>query len=79
VRTIFAILFFVLFLVPGAYLAGFAATPLAGTQRFESPDQHAEFMQMIEIGVTVAVGLLGAVIGAFVAGWLTPIFFRKSS
>jgi len=35
-------------------------------------------MQMIEIGVTVALGLVGAVIGAFVAGWLKPLFFRKS-
>ncbi|MFP3921608.1 MAG: hypothetical protein ACLFPA_02230 [Dichotomicrobium sp.] len=78
-RTIFGILFFVLFLVPGAYLAGFAATPLAETQRFESPDQHAQFMQMIEVGVTVAVGLVGAVIGALLAGRLRPLFFRNSS
>jgi hypothetical protein len=69
----------VLFLVPGAYLAGFAAAPLAETQRFESPDQHAQFMQMIEIGVTVALGLVGAVIGVIVAVWLKPLFFRKSS
>jgi hypothetical protein len=79
VRTIFAILFFVLFLVPGAYLAGFAAAPLAETQRFESPDQHAQFMQMIEYGVTLTVGLVGAVIGLIVAGWLKPLFFRRSS
>jgi len=78
VRTIFAILFFVLFLVPGAYLAGFAASPLAETQRFESPDQHAQFMQMIELGVTLVVGIVGAVVGFFVGGWLRPIFFRKS-
>ena len=78
-KSIFAILLFVLFLVPGAYLAGFAAAPLAETQRFESPDQHAEFMQMIEIGVTLAVGLVGGVIGAFVGGWLRPVFFRKST
>lgn len=77
-RTIFAILFFVLFLVPGTYLAGFAAAPLAETQRFESPDQHAQFMQMIEIGVMLALGLVGAVIGVIVAGWLRPLFFRKS-
>jgi hypothetical protein len=79
VRTIFAILFFVLFLLPGAYLAGFAAAPLAETQRFESPDQHAQFMQMIEYGVTLTVGLVGAVIGLIVAGWLKPLFFRNSS
>jgi len=79
VRTIFAILLFVLFLVPGAYLAGFAAAPLAETQRFESPDGHAQFMQMIEISVTLAVGLVGGVIGAFVGGWLRPVFFRKST
>ncbi|RIA56522.1 hypothetical protein [Dichotomicrobium thermohalophilum] len=78
-RTIFAILFFVLFLVPGAYLAGFAATPLADTQRFESPDQHAQFMQMIEVGVTLAVGVVGAILGVVVGGWLRPLFFRKSS
>ncbi len=78
-RTIFAILFFVLFLVPGMYLAGFVATPLAETQRFESPDQHAQFMQMIEFGVTLAVGVVGAIIGALVGGWLRPLFFRKSS
>jgi ascorbate-specific PTS system EIIC-type component UlaA len=79
VKTIFAILMFVLFLLPGAYLAGFAAAPLAETQRFESPDQHAEFMQMIEFGVTFAVGLLGAVVGVVIGGWLRPVFFRKSS
>jgi type II secretory pathway component PulF len=79
VRTIFGILFFALFLVPGLYLAGVVATPLAETQRFESPDQHAQFMQMIEYGVTLTIGLVGAVIGVIVAGWLRPIFFRKSS
>jgi len=79
VRTIFAIVVFVIFLVPGAYLAGFAATPLAEMQRFESPDQHAQFMQMIELGVTLAVGLVGAVLGAILGGVLRPVFFRKSS
>jgi uncharacterized protein YneF (UPF0154 family) len=78
VRTIFAILFFVIFALPGARLGGFAATELIATQRFDNPDQVAQFTTAIELGVTVAVALVGAVIGIWVAGRLKPIFFRKS-
>ena len=77
-RTIFAILFFVIFALPGARLGGFAATELIATQRFDNPDQVAQFTTAIELGVTVAVALVGAVIGIWVAGRLKPIFFRKS-
>lgn len=77
-RTIFAILFFVIFALPGARLGGFAATELIATQRFDNPDQVAQFTTAIELGVTVAFALVGAVIGIWVAGRLKPVFFRKS-
>jgi predicted cation transporter len=78
VRTIFGILFFVIFAVPGARLAGYASTELIATQRFDNPDQVAQFTTMIELGVTLAVALIGAVIGVWLAGRLKPVFFRKS-
>lgn len=78
-KTIFGILFFVIFLVPGLYLAGFAASELVDTQRFENPDQHAQFMRIIEYSVTFVVGVIGAIIGVILAGRLRPLFFRNSS
>jgi len=79
VKTIFGILFFVIFAVPGLFVAGFTASELVDTQRFESPDQHAEFMRMVEYGVTLAFGVIGALFGIWLAGRLRPLFFRNSS
>ncbi len=78
-KTIFAIIFFVLFLPIGMRIGGFAATELIATQRFENPDQVAQFTTYIEIGVSVFVALIGALIGTFVGGALRPLFFRKQS
>jgi len=78
VRTIFGILFFVILAVPGARLGGFAATELIATQRFDNPDQVAQFTTIIELGVTLAFALAGAVIGVWLGGRLKPLFFRKS-
>lgn len=77
-RTIFGILFFVIFAVPGARLAGYVSTELIATQRFDNPDQVAQFTTAIELGVTLVIALIGAVIGAWLAGRLKPVFFRKS-
>ncbi len=77
-RTIFGILFFVIFAVPGARLGGFAATELIATQRFDNPDQVAQFTTAIELGVTLVIALIGALIGIWLAGRLKPVFFRKS-
>jgi predicted MFS family arabinose efflux permease len=77
VKTIFAIIFFVLFLPLGMRVGGFAATELIATQRFENPDQVAQFTTYIEYGISFAVALVGAVIGTFVGGALRPLFFRK--
>ncbi len=78
-KIIFAILFFVIFALPGARLGGFAATELIATQRFENPDQVAQFTTAIELGVMAAVGIIGAIFGIWLAGRLKPVFFRKSS
>jgi len=78
-KSIFGILFFVIFLVPGMYLAGFASELVDTLQlRFDSPDQHAQVMRFIEFGVSIAVGCIGAIVGVIVAGRVKPLFFRKS-
>jgi len=79
VKTIFAILFFVVFAVPGARIAGYASTELIATQRFENPDQVAQFTTAIELGVTLVFALIGAFFGIWLARRLRPIFFRKAS
>ncbi len=78
-KAIFGILFFVIFAVPGARVAGFASTELIATQRFENPDQVAQFTTAIELGVTLVFALIGAFFGVWLAGRLRPMFFRKSS
>lgn len=77
-RTIFGILFFVIFALPGARIGGFAATELIATQRFDNPDQVAQFTTIVELGVTLAFALVGAIVGIWLAGRLKPVFFRKS-
>lgn len=78
-RTIFGILFFVIFALPGARIAGYASTELIASQRFENPDQVAQFTTAIELGVTLAFAIIGAIVGVILAGRLRPLFFRKSS
>jgi hypothetical protein len=72
-------MFFVLFAFLGAFFAGPLGDWLIALPRFESPDQHAYFDYVVRIGVTVAIGLIGAFIGVLLAGRLHGRLIRRES
>lgn len=76
-RVISGILFFVLFAFLGAFFAGPFGDWLITLPKFDSPDQHAYFDYVVRIGVTVAIGLIGAIVGVLVAGRLRGRVIRR--
>jgi hypothetical protein len=76
-RIISGILAFVLFGFLGAFFAGPVGDWLISLPTFESPDQQADFDFIARIGVTVATGLVGAIIGIVLAGLLRGQVIRR--
>ena len=76
-RIIFGILFGVIFGLGGARFAGWLTDLIQMEQRFESPDQVAQFRLVAEVGVTLAIALIGVAVGLVVAAKLQPRLFRK--
>lgn len=76
-KAIFGILFFVIFGLIGARVAGFAGTALIHAFRFDSPDQVDQFTMASYVGITLVIAVAGALIGVWVATRLRPLFFRK--
>jgi membrane associated rhomboid family serine protease len=76
-KIIFAILFAVIAGLIGMRFAGWAAGELVDTQKFTSPDQHATFLTIAEIGISAAAALVGAIIGVLVAGVLKKRAIRS--
>jgi uncharacterized membrane protein YeaQ/YmgE (transglycosylase-associated protein family) len=77
VRIIFGILFGVIFALVGARFAGWLTDLIQMEQRFDSPDQVAQFRLVAEVGVTLAIALVGVAIGLIVAARLRPRLFRR--
>jgi uncharacterized membrane protein YeaQ/YmgE (transglycosylase-associated protein family) len=78
-RVIFGIIFAVIFGFLGAFFAGPLGDWLISLPKFSSPDQVAYFDYVVRIGVTVAIGLVGAVVGVLVAGRFRGRLIRKES
>ncbi len=78
-RVILGILFFVLFGFFGAFFAGPVGDWLISLPTFESPDQQAYFDYVARFGVTVAIGLIGAVLGVLIGGRLRGRLIRRES
>lgn len=60
----------------GAAPAGQIASALVDTQKFASPDEHALFLTVAEIGLTVVAMLAGAIVGVLLARPLKRHFIR---
>ena len=75
-KAVLSIFFFVVFLLIGLRISGplgkFALTQL----RFDSPDQHAQYMLYVNIGIALAVALIGVVIGLALAPSMKRKFIR---
>jgi hypothetical protein len=78
-RVISGIVFFVLFAFLGAFFAGPLGDWLMTLPKFDSPDQHAYVDYVVRFGVTIAMGLVGAVIGILIAGRLRGQVIRRES
>ena len=78
-RIIFGILFAVILGFVGAFFAGPLGDWLIALPKFESPDQVAYFDYVVRLGVTIAFGLVGALIGVIIAGRLHGLLIRRPS
>ncbi len=76
-RIIFGILFGVIFGLAGARFAGWVTDLIQMERRFESPDQVAQFRLVAEVSVTLAIAMIGVVVGLIVAARLRPRLFRR--
>jgi hypothetical protein len=75
-KAVLSIFFFVVFLLIGLRVSGplgkFALTQL----RFDSPDQHAQYMLYVNIGIALGVSLIGVAIGLALAPSMKRKFIR---
>lgn len=75
-RAVLSIFFFVLFLLAGLRISGplgkFALTQL----RFDSPDQHAQYMLYVNIGIALGFALIGVAVGLALAPSMQRKFIR---
>lgn len=78
-KAILGILFFVIFGLIGMRVAGSLSTALIATRTFESPDGVAQFTLLVNIGISVAFALAGAIIGILLANRLKSKAFRTEA
>ena len=78
-KIISGIFFAVIFGLVGARFAGPFVDWLIGTQVFESPDQVAKFDLIARLGVTIAIALIGLIVGLIVAARLRGRLIRTES
>ncbi len=76
-KLIFGVLFAVIFGLAGARFAGWAANQLLDHVQFTDPDQVGAFLLRAHIGITLAIALIGAVVGVLVARALKPRVIRR--
>jgi hypothetical protein len=76
-RAILSIFFFVVFGLIGMRLSGPASKALIGLRTFQSPDDVAVFTLAVNIGVALAIALIGVAIGLVLAPSLQRKFIRE--
>lgn len=75
-KAVLSIFFFVVSGLIGMRLSGPIAKLIVAQKAFDSPDAHGELMLIANIGVVLAVALIGVVIGLMLAPSLQRKFIR---
>jgi hypothetical protein len=76
-KAILSIFFFVVFGLIGMRISGALGKIIVAQKAFDSPDQHGQVMLIVNLGIVLAMALIGVAAGLMLAPSLQRKFIRE--